>query len=104
MTEPVHNEDYLTPDYLAGTKCLYEGKLPEAIAAFARIPADALCWVMGQGNICLALVRMARYAQAEEQLRNVLAEIEGRGCPYPPAYVQFMRNLAEAIGGQHRLA
>jgi tetratricopeptide (TPR) repeat protein len=98
------DESVYTDDYLVGTKALHAGSLAEAIAAFERVPVESPCWVMAQGNVGLALLRMSSYSKAEAQFRKVLAEIDRRGCPYPPASVQFMRNLAEAIVQQGRRA
>lgn len=91
-------------DYLTGTRALSEGRLAEAIAAFGRVPQESPCWVMAQGNVGLALLTMTRYQEAEVHLHRVLEEIERRGCPDPPAHVQFQRNYAEALIQQHRWA
>jgi tetratricopeptide (TPR) repeat protein len=93
-----------TNDYLEGTRALYAGRLAEAIAAFQHVTQKSPCWVMAQGNIGLALLRMNRHQEAEAHLRRVITDIDLRGCPYPPAQVQFRRNLAEAILEQGRRA
>jgi tetratricopeptide (TPR) repeat protein len=98
----VNDVDYFTPEYLQGTVALHAGRLADALAAFELVSEGSPSWVMAQGNIGLALLRMDRYQEAEAKLRGLLAQLERRECPYPPAHIQFMRNLAEAILKQGR--
>lgn len=104
MIEVKVDESIYTADYVEGCRALHESNLHTAIAALESVPHSSPCWIMAQGNIGLALLRLDRNEEAEEQLRQVLNDIDDRGCPYPPARLQFMRNLAEAIAKQGRQA
>ena len=96
------SDQQYTEDYWAGTQALHQGRLSNAIEAFEKVPPSSPCWTMAQGNVGLSLLRMGLAEQAEARLLVTLREIDLRGCLYPPAHVQFRRNLAEAIGQQDR--
>lgn len=91
-----------TPEYVEGCKALHGGRPADALPGLARVPPSSPCWIMAQGNIGLALLQLDRNEEAEVQLRQVLSELDVRPCPHPPARLQYMRNLGEAVGKQRR--
>lgn len=76
---------------------LDQGHLKKGLAKLLMEPEISPCRALALGNAALILLRMERFTDAEKHLREALTIFEKKGCPHPPSYVQFARNLAETI-------
>jgi tetratricopeptide (TPR) repeat protein len=76
---------------------LDHGHLKKGLAKLLAEPASSSCRSLALGNAALIFLRMERFTEAEKLLNEALTICEKKGCPHPPSWVQFARNLAESI-------
>jgi hypothetical protein len=85
-------------------KAISEDRLEYAVKVLLAEPEESPCYGMAIGNAAMSLLRLDRREQGEGLARRSANAMQYSGCPHPPTGVQILRNLAEAVAGQGRLA
>lgn len=92
----------ITKNYICGMKAINEGRLIDAINILSQEPTDSPCITLAKGNTAQTLLRLERLQEAEQVGREAVKLCIAKGCPHPPSFVQFIRNLGECISTQGR--
>ena len=98
-----YQPDYaMTENFCSGMTKIGENQLTAALQILEAEASDSLCYGLALGNSGLVLLRWERFNLAEQRLLQALEHLQQHGCPHPPSWVQFTRNLAESLAGQAR--
>jgi tetratricopeptide (TPR) repeat protein len=101
MYPPQH---FVTQNYFRGMRAMESGSLDDARAILLAEPSTSPCYGLARGNAALCLLRLQRFGEAEAELRATLGLLPLPTPDHPPSWVQFARNLGEALVGQGRCA
>lgn len=86
-----------TRTYVEALFALDHGHIKVGLSKLLAEPANSPCRCLALGNAALIKLRMEQFTEAEKLLHEALMLCEKKGCPHPPSWVQFARNLAEAV-------
>jgi tetratricopeptide (TPR) repeat protein len=92
----------MSENYLAGYHELLQGRFESAFEIFTQEPSESPAYTLARGQAAYALLKLCRYAEAEQLAATVIGEILQVGCIMSTCIVQFVRNNGEAISYQGR--